>query len=186
MSLKSGRKVKYTGGSFADRFKTSLAMKSPLNEVVVAGQGDESLSPEAETKAEIDKQSNPTDEIKSDFSAKKDEVDAYTMRRKLAEEKAAFESEKEEAENPSDDTNPEGFTNDYGDAGSKKEIKSEFKENKAEIKDSFKDAKADIKDQGLKGKEKRQAKSGARKDKRGSKKANRKAKKTAKKGLKGK
>ena len=165
MSLKSGRKVKYTGGSFADRFKTSLAMKSPLNEVVVAGQGDESLSPEAETKAEIDKQSNPTDEIKSDFSAKKDEVDAYTMRRKLAEEKAAFESEKEEAENPSDD---------------------EFKENKAEIKDSFKDAKADIKAQGLKKKAKRQAKSGARKDKRGSKKANRKAKKTAKKGLKGK
>ena len=37
MSLKSGRKGKYKGGSFASRFQTSLAMKSPLN-VVVAGQ----------------------------------------------------------------------------------------------------------------------------------------------------
>ena len=54
MSLKTGRKGKYTGGSFADRFKTSLAMKSPLS-VVVAGEQAQSAA--AEAKSQIDKQS---------------------------------------------------------------------------------------------------------------------------------
>ena len=52
MSLKTGRKGKYTGGSFADRFKTSLAMKSPLS-VVVAGEQAQSAA--AEAKSQIDK-----------------------------------------------------------------------------------------------------------------------------------
>jgi len=190
MSLKSVRKGKYTGGSFASRFKDSLAMKSPLNVVVAGENNEEKVSTDAAAKAALDAESiPPKDEIASDTDYSKGEVGDFFQRVKLQEEQAEFDKKKkaeEGGEDPDGDTTPEGFTNDYGDTGSKKEIRAEKKENKKEIKNKFKDSKADIKDQGLKGKEKRTAKKDARKDKKSSKKANRQAKRDAKKRLKGK
>ena len=61
MSLKSGRKSRYTGGSFASRFKTGLAMKSPFN-VVIAGEQAEQQSDAAKAKQELDAKSiDPSD-----------------------------------------------------------------------------------------------------------------------------
>lgn len=188
MSLKSVRKGKYTGGSFASRFKDSLAMKSPLNVVVAGEDNEEKVSTDAAAKAALDAESTPPkDEIAPDTDYSKGEVGDFFQRVKLQEEQAAFDKKKKAEEgDPDGDTTPEGFTDDYDDTGSKKEIRTEKKENKKEIKNAFKDAKADIKDQGLKGKEKRTAKKYARKDKKSSKKANRQAKRDAKKRLKGK
>jgi hypothetical protein len=77
MSIKTGRKGKYTGGSFAERFKTGIAMKSPFN-VVVAGQAAEALSDAAKAKAEIDSQSqSPKDEIPTDTDYSREEVGAF-------------------------------------------------------------------------------------------------------------
>ena len=94
MSLKTGRKGKYSGGSFASRFKTGLAMKSPFS-VVVAG---EKLSDAAAAKAEIDNQSqSPKDEIPTDTDYSREEVGAFFQRKKLAEEQAAAKKAAEEA-----------------------------------------------------------------------------------------
>jgi len=214
MSLKSGRKGKYTGGSFASKFKDSLAMKSPLN-VVVAGQSEELLSDAAEAKKEMDEKATPKDEISSEPDYSKEEVGAFFQRKKLAEEQEAAKKAAEEAEAEAGEGEDEeladvtkgeqiGFDDDYGDAGTKKEIRQEKKENKKQIRSQKKDSKAAAKGEKkdakaaakqLKGKDKRLAKKAARQEfksdkkaikqqKRSAKKANRKAKKRAKKGRK--
>ena len=102
MSLKTGRKGKYLGGSFASRFKTGLAMKSPFG-VVVAG---EKLSDAAAAKAEIDNQSqSPKDEIPTDTDYSREEVGAFFQRKKLAEEQEAAKKAAEKAgdEGPSEE-----------------------------------------------------------------------------------
>ena len=98
MSLKTGRKGKYKGGSFASRFKTSLAMSSPLS-VVVAGEQDElPTSDAAAAKAEIDAQSqSPKDEIPTDTDYSREEVGAFFQRKKLAEEQEAAKKAAEDA-----------------------------------------------------------------------------------------
>ena len=89
MSLKTGRKGRYTGGSFASRFKAGVAMKSPFN-VVVAGEAAEPLSDAAKAKAEIDSKSqSPKDEIPTDTDYSREEVGAFFQRKKLAEEQEA-------------------------------------------------------------------------------------------------
>ncbi len=201
MSLKSGRKGKYTGGSFASRFKDSLAMKSPLN-VVVAGQNEQILSDAAKAKKEMDEKATPKDEISSEPDYSKEEVGAFFQRKKLAEEKAAAEKAAEAAaaaegegegdEELADVTKGEqiGFDDDYGDADTKKDIRAESKENKKQIRSQKKDskaaAKADKKDakeaaKQLKGKDKRLAKKAARQEFKSDKKAIRQQKKSAKK-----
>ena len=211
MSLKSGRKGKYKGGSFASRFQTSLAMKSPLN-VVVAG--DPILSAAAKAKQEMDEKSTPKDEISSEPDYSKEEVGAFFQRKKLAEEQEAAKKAAEAAEAAEEDveladkTKGEeiGFDDDYGDATTKKEIRKEFKENKKQIKSQKKEAKKAAKSEKkdakaaakqLKGKDKRIAKKAARQEfksdkkairqqKKSAKKSNRKAKRRAKKSRRGK
>lgn len=215
MSLKSGRKGKYTGGSFASRFKDSLAMKSPLN-VVVAGQNEQILSDAAKAKKEMDEKATPKDEISSEPDYSKEEVGAFFQRKKLAEEQEAAKKAAEEAEAGEGEGDEEladvtkgeqiGFDDDYDDADTKKDIRAESKENKKQIRSQKKDSKAAAKGEKkdakaaakqLKGKDKRLAKKAARQEfksdkkairqqKKSAKKANRKAKKRARKARKGK
>ena len=91
---------KFKGGSFAETFKTGLAMKSPFN-VVIAG-----TSPEADAKAAQDKATASVDDKKiidtiddkrqEKFS--REEVDAFMQRKKLAEEQDAAAKAKEESD----------------------------------------------------------------------------------------
>jgi len=202
MSLKSGRKGKYTGGSFASRFKDSLAMKSPLN-VVVAGQNEQILSDAAKAKKEMDEKATPEDEqgqknIEKEKS--REELSAFHQRVKLAEEQeaakkaaeAAAEGEGEVEEELADVTKGEqiGFDDDYGDADTKKDIRAESKENKKQIRSQKKDSKAAAKGEKkdakaaakqLEGKDKRLAKKAARQEFKSDKKAIRQQKKSAKK-----
>ena len=214
MSLKSGRKGKYKGGSFASRFQTSLAMKSPLN-VVVAGQAEQ-LSDAAKAKQEMDEKSTPKDEISSEPDYSREEVGAFFQRKKLAEEQEAAKKAAEAAEAAKGEEDVEladvtrgeqiGFDDDYADAGTKKEIRQEAKQNRKQIRAQKKDSKAAAKSEKkdakaaakqLKGKDKRLAKKAARQEfksdkkairqqKKSAKKANRKAKKRARKSRKGK
>jgi len=214
MSLKSGRKSRYTGGSFASRFKTGLAMKSPFN-VVVAGQAEQ-LSDAAKAKQEMDEKSTPKDEISSEPDYSREEVGAFFQRKKLAEEQEAAKKAAEAAEAAKGEEDVEladvtrgeqiGFDDDYGDATTKKEIRQEKRENKKQIRSQKKDSKAAAKSEKkdakaaakqLKGKDKRLAKKAARQEfksdkkairqqKKSAKKANRKAKKRARKSRKGK
>lgn len=208
MSLKTGRKGKYKGGSFASRFKTGLAMKSPFNEVIVAGEGsEEPMSDDAAAKAALDAESQSPQEISSGEQEQKniekeksrEEVGAFFQRKKLAEEqeaarKAAEAAEAAEGEDEelADVTRGEqiGFDDDYDDAETKKEIRQEKRENKKQIreqkkeskaaaKQQKKDAKADAKQ--LQGKDKRLAKKAARQEFKADKKGIRQQKRAAKK-----
>ena len=210
MSLKTGRKGKYKGGSFASTFRAGIAMKSPFNEVAVASNeaADEmprSPADGAAAAANAEPKSNPNDIIPSDTEYSREEVDAYFQRRKLAKEKEELEKLKKEQDpttpGEGDETPPEdptgdggtiGFSDDYDETDTAKSIREENRENKKEIREAakaekeaakskFKDAKADIKASGVKGKAKRQAKKAARQDKKADKKDIRKSKKAAKK-----
>ncbi len=214
MSLKSGRKGKYKGGSFASRFQTSLAMKSPLNVVVAGQEAAEQQSDAAKAKQEMDEKATPKDEISSEPDYSKEEVGAFFQRKKLAEEQEAAKKAAEAAEAAEGEEDVEladvtrgeqiGFDDDYDGAETKKDIRKESKENKKQIRTQKKESKAaaksDKKDakaaaKQLKGKDKRLAKKAARQEfksdkkairqqKKSAKKANRKAKRRAKKGRK--
>jgi len=93
---------------------------------------------------------------------------------RLAKEQAdKLAAEKEEAER-------KGFSLDYTDDMSKKEIRKESRENKRGIRSKYKEGKKELKEQGLKGKEKRKAKKELKKEKKESKKENKCAKYAAK------
>jgi len=201
MSLKTGRKGKYAGGSFATRFKNGIAMKSPFNVVVAGENNEEPVSADAAAKAALDAESQPKDEISSETDYSKEEVGAFFQRKKLAEEQEAAKKAAEAAEAAEGEEDVEladvtrgeqiGFDDDYGDAGTKKEIRQESKENKKQIKSQKKESKAaaksDKKDakaaaKQLKGKDKRLAKKAARQEFKSDKKGIRQQKKSAKKG----
>lgn len=206
MSLKTGRKGKYKGGSFASTFRAGIAMKSPFNEVAVASNEAADEMPRspvdgAAAAANAEPKSNPNDIIPSDTEYSREEVDAYFQRRKLAKEKEELEKLKKQEdpttpgggdETPTGDGGTIGFSDDYDETDTAKSIRQESRENKKEIREAakaekeaakskFKDVKADIKASGLKGKAKRKAKSAARKDKRAAKKDIRQDKRAAKK-----
>ena len=161
MSLKSGRKSRYTGGSFASRFKTGLAMKSPFN-VVVAGQAEQ-LSDAAKAKQELDTKSIDPSDHSEKSSVDRDATTAWFQRKKLAEEQEAAKKASEEAAKAeatakekaeaaaktggdADPTKTKGgkdqtYTDDFDSDGTKKDVRKEKRENKKEIRDAKKDAK---------------------------------------------
>jgi hypothetical protein len=217
--LRKGKKFK--GGSFAETFKQGVAMKTPFAKVVVAGQseiptGDPAIDGAVDAASKAAK-SNPADIIPSDTDYSKEEIGAYFQRRKLAKEQEEFEAKQKAAEEAANQTDPTtqaadasrgeqiGFDDDYADAGTKKEIRQEAKQNRKQIRTQKKDSKALAKQKKkdakaaakkLSGKDKRLAKKAARQgsrsdkkairqQKRSAKKANRKAKKRAKRGRRG-
>ena len=211
--LRKGKKFK--GGSFAETFKTGVSTNTPFA-VVIAGDKiiQEAVDGAAKAAAEAPR-SNPADIIPSDTDYSKEEIGAYFQRRKLAKEQEEFEAKQKAAEEAANQVDPTtqadasrgeqiGFDDDYADAGTKKEIRAEAKQNRKQIRAQKKDSKALAKQKKkdakaaakqLSGKDKRLAKKAARQgsrsdkkairqQKRSAKKANRKAKRRAKKGRK--
>jgi len=179
--LRKGKKFK--GGSFAETFKQGVSMKTPFAQVVVAGQNEMPTSAVdgAVAAANEAAKSSPTDIIPGDTDYSREEIGAYFQRRKLAKEKEELEKLKEsQTEDPTTPGGGEdvsrgeqiGFDDDYGDAGTKKEIRQEKRENKKQIRAQKKDSKAAAKQKRkdakaaakeLKGKDKRLAKKADRK-----------------------
>jgi len=208
--LRKGKKFK--GGSFAETFKKGISTNTPFA-VVVAGERVQEAVDGAAAAANEAAKSNPADIIPSDTDYSREEIGAYFQRRKLAKEQEEFEAKQKAAEEAANQVDPTteadasrgeqiGFDDDYDEAGTKKEIRQEAKQNRKQIraqkkqskalaKQKKKDAKAAAKQ--LSGKDKRLAKKAARQQsrsdkkairqqKRAAKKSNRKAKRRAKKG----
>tara|TARA_R100001163_G_scaffold65332_1_gene62149 strand:+ start:90 stop:734 length:645 start_codon:yes stop_codon:yes gene_type:complete len=211
--LRKGKKFK--GGSFAETFKKGLSTNTPFA-VIVPGMSELAEADGAAQAAAEAPRGNPADIIPSDTDYSKEEIGAYFQRRKLAKEQEEFEAKQKAAEEAANQVDPTteaadasrgeqiGFDDDYADAGTKKEIRAEAKQNRKQIRAQKKDSKALAKQKKkdakaaakqLSGKDKRLAKKAARQgsrsdkkairqQKRSAKKANRKAKKRAKRGRK--
>ena len=186
--LRKGKKFK--GGSFAETFKKGLSTNTPFAVIVPGMPGLEEADGAARAAAEAPK-SNPADIIPSDTDYSKEEIGAYFQRRKLAKEQEEFEAKQKAAEEAANQTDPTtladasrgeqiGFDDDYADAGTKKEIRQEAKQNRKQIRAQKKDSKALAKQKKkdakaaakqLSGKDKRLAKKAARQGSRSDKKA---------------
>ena len=206
--LRKGKKFK--GGSFAETFKKGISTNTPFAVVIAGDKIVQDAVDGAAAAANEAAKSNPADIIPSDTDYSREEIGAYFQRRKLATTTSStsytWPANQVDPTTQADASRGEqiGFDDDYDEAGTKKEIRQEAKQNRKQIRaqkkqskalarQKKKDAKAAAKQ--LSGKDKRLAKKAARQQsrsdkkairqqKRAAKKANRKAKRRAKKGRK--